>query len=83
MTDRATWIRFKNKGDFKIAVQGDKSLFNQYGVTVVNKDKCDNVKSRLGQSFVHWLLSPEGQNTISTYKRDGQQLFFPNAQPLG
>ena len=83
MTDRATWISFKNKGDFKIAVQGDKALFNQYGVIVVNKDKCDNVKSRLGQSFVNWLLSPEGQNTISTYKRDGQQLFFPNVQPLG
>lgn len=83
MTDRATWISFKNKGDFKIAVQGDKALFNQYGVIVVNKDKCDNVKSGLGQSFVNWLLSPEGQNTISTYKRDGQQLFFPNAQPLG
>lgn len=83
MTDRATWISFKNKGDFKIAVQGDKALFNQYGVIAVNKDKCDNVKSGLGQSFVNWLLSPEGQNTISTYKRDGQQLFFPNAQPLG
>ncbi len=83
MTDRATWISFKNKGDFKIAVEGDEALFNQYGVILVNKDKCEQTKSGLGNTFVNWLLSPEGQNTIAKFKRDGQQLFFPNAQPLG
>ncbi len=83
MTDRATWISFKNKADFKIAVEGDKALFNQYGVILVNPDKCEYAKSDLGATFVNWLLSPNGQNAIATYKRDGQQLFFPNAQPLG
>ncbi len=83
MTDRATWISFKNKGDFKIAVEGDKALFNQYGVILVDKDKCEHAKSGLANTFVNWLLSPEGQNTIATFERDGQQLFFPNAQRLG
>ena len=83
MTDRATWISFKNKADFKIAVEGDKALFNQYGVILVNQVKCEYAKSDLGATFVNWLLSPNGQNAIATYKRDGQQLFFPNAQPLG
>ena len=80
MTDRATWIAFKNKGDYKIAVEGDKELFNQYGVILVNKGKCPSVKAGLGQQFVDWLLSAEGQNAIRSYKRDGQQLFFPNAE---
>lgn len=80
MTDRATWIAFKNKGDYKIAVQGDKELFNQYGVMLVNKQKCPSVKSDLGKQFMDWLLSAEGQNAIRSYKRDGQQLFFPNAK---
>ncbi len=79
MTDRATWIAYKNKGDYKIAVEGDKEMFNQYGVILINKDKCPSVKSDLGQEFVDWLLSAEGQNAIRSYKRDGQQLFFPNA----
>ncbi|MEQ8823064.1 MAG: substrate-binding domain-containing protein [Filomicrobium sp.] len=79
MTDRATWIAFKNKGDYKIAVEGDKELFNQYGVILINKDKCPTVKSNLGQKFVDWLLSAEGQSAIGSYSRDGQQLFFPNA----
>lgn len=83
MTDRATWISFKNKADFKIAVEGDKALFNQYGVILVNPAKCEYAKSDLGATFVNWLLSPNGQNAIATYRRDGQQLFFPNAQPLG
>ena len=82
MTDRATWIAFKNKGDYKIAVEGDKELFNQYGVILINKDKCPSVKSDLGQEFVDWLLSAEGQNAIRSYKRDGQQLFFPNATQM-
>jgi tungstate transport system substrate-binding protein len=79
MTDRATWIAFRNKGDFKIAVEGDAALFNQYGVILVNKDKCPSVKVELGQRFVDWLVSSEGQEAIAGYKRDGQQLFFANA----
>jgi tungstate transport system substrate-binding protein len=80
MTDRATWIAFKNKGDFKIAVQGDKVLFNQYGVILINKAKCPSVKAGLGQEFIDWLLSAKGQKTIAAYKKKGQQLFFPNAK---
>ncbi|MCB1510768.1 MAG: substrate-binding domain-containing protein [Hyphomicrobiaceae bacterium] len=79
LTDRATWIAFKNKGDFKIAVEGDKTLFNQYGVILVNQAKCPKVKSALGQKFIDWLLSAKGQTAIRAYKRHGQQLFFPNA----
>ncbi len=79
MTDRATWISFKNKGDYKIAVEGDTALFNQYGVIPVNKEKCPSVKAELGQKFIGWLLSAEGQSAIAAYKKDGQQLFFPNA----
>jgi tungstate transport system substrate-binding protein len=81
LTDRATWISFKNKGDFKIAVEGDKALFNQYGVILVNKDKCPSVKAGLGQQFVDWLVSAEGQKAIAAYKVEDQQLFFPNAAP--
>ena len=80
MTDRATWIAFKNKSDFKIAVEGDKALFNQYGVILVNKSKCPSVKAELGQAFVDWLVSEKGQAAIGGYKKSGQQLFFPNAQ---
>jgi len=81
LTDRATWISFKNKGDFKVQVEGDKALFNQYGIILVNPKKHENVKADLGQTFVDWMLSPDGQATIAAYKVDGQQLFFPNAQP--
>jgi len=81
MSDRATWIAFNNKGDLKIQVEGDKQLFNQYGVILVNPEKHPNVKAKLGQSFIDWLLSPEGQKAIASYKVDGQQLFFPNAVP--
>jgi len=81
LTDRATWISFKNKGDFEIAVEGDKALFNQYGVILVNKDKCPTVKVELGQQFIDWLLSPKGQDAIRGFRVDGQQLFFPNAKP--
>lgn len=80
MTDRATWIAFKNKGDFRISVEGDKILFNQYGVILVNKDKCPSVKAPLGQTFVDWLISKNGQQAIAGYKKAGQQLFFPNAK---
>jgi tungstate transport system substrate-binding protein len=81
LTDRATWISYKNKGDFTIAVEGDKALFNQYGAIVVNKEKCPSVKADLGQQFVDWLLSAEGQTVIGSFKIEGQQLFFPNALP--
>lgn len=81
ITDRATWISFKNKSDFKILVEGDKALFNQYGVIPVAKDKCPSVKFDLAQSFADWLVSDEGQDAIATYKVQDQQLFFPNAGP--
>ena len=79
MTDRATWIAFGNKGDYEIAVEGDPKLFNQYGIILVNPEKHPNVKADLGQRFVDWVISPEGQAAIADFKVDGQQLFFPNA----
>jgi tungstate transport system substrate-binding protein len=79
MTDRATWISFKNKGDFKIQVEGDKNLFNQYGVILVNPKKCPSVKREAGQMFIDWLVSAEGQKIIGSYMLGGKQLFFPNA----
>jgi len=79
LSDRSTWISFKNKGDLVIAVEGDKRLFNQYGVMLVNPVKHPNVKKELGQAFIDWLVSPEGQKAIANYKIDGQQLFYPNA----
>ncbi len=79
LTDRATWINFKNKSDFKIVTEGDTAMFNQYGVVLVNPAKCPEVKSELGQTFVDWLLSPTGQAHIAAHKIAGQQLFFPNA----
>jgi len=78
LTDRGTWIAFKNKGNFKIAVEGDKDLFNQYGVMLVNPKKHPKVKATEGQVFIDWLIGPEGQAAIAAYKRNGQQLFFPN-----
>ena len=79
MTDRATWISFGNKGDYKVAVEGDDKMFNQYGVILVNPEKCPSVKQAEGQAFIDWLLSAEGQKAIADFKIDGQQLFFPNA----
>jgi tungstate transport system substrate-binding protein len=79
LSDRGTWISFKNRGDLDIVVEGDKRLFNQYGVVLVNPEKHPSVKKDLGQTFVDWLISPEGQAAIAGYKIDGQQLFFPNA----
>jgi len=79
LTDRATWISFKNRRDHRILVEGDKNLFNQYGVTLVNPKKHPRVKAREGQAFIDWLLSPEGQDAIRSYKLAGKQLFFPNA----
>ncbi|MHA3914777.1 ABC transporter substrate-binding protein [Halovulum sp. GXIMD14793] len=80
LTDRATWINFGNKGDYEVLVQGDARLFNQYGIILVNPDKHPTVKAELGQRFVDWILSDEGQAAIASYKVDDQQLFFPNAE---
>jgi tungstate transport system substrate-binding protein len=80
MTDRATWISFANKGDFEILVEGDPQLFNQYGVILVSPEKCPGVKAELGQKFVDWVISDEGQAVIASYEVDGQQLFYPNAR---
>jgi tungstate transport system substrate-binding protein len=79
LADRGTWIAFKNKGDLDIVVEGDQRLFNQYGIILVNPAKHPNVKQQLGQTFIDWIISAEGQNAIRAYKIDGQQLFFPNA----
>jgi len=79
MTDRATWISFKNKQDFGILVEGDDSLFNQYGIIAVNPNKCSQVNREAAQAFVDWMLSPKGQAAIAGYRLAGQQLFFPNA----
>jgi len=83
LSDRGTWISFKNRGDLEIVVEGDKQLFNQYGVMLVNPQKYPSVKKELGQTFIDWLVSPEGQAAIAGYKIDGQQLFFPNAEKKG
>lgn len=80
VSDRGTWLSFKNPGDLLIAVEGDKRLFNQYGVILVNPEKHPAVKKELGQSFIDWLTSPEGQGAIAAYKVNGKQLFFPNAE---
>jgi len=79
LSDRGTWLSFKNKGDLQILVEGDKRLFNQYGVMLVNPSKHPNVKKDLGQAFIDWLISPEGQKAIAGYKINGEQLFYPNA----
>jgi len=81
LTDRGTWLSFANKDDFKVLVDGDPKLFNQYGVILVNPEKHPNVKAEKGQAFIDWLTSKEGQAAIASYKIDGQQLFFPNARP--
>jgi tungstate transport system substrate-binding protein len=83
LSDRGTWISFRNRGDLEIVVEGDKRLFNQYGVMLVNPEKSPSVKKDLGQAFVDWLVSPEGQAAIASYKIDGQQLFFPDAEKKG
>jgi tungstate transport system substrate-binding protein len=80
LSDRGTWISFKNRGDLGIVVEGDKRLFNQYGVMLVNPEKYPSVKKEFGQAFVDWLVSAEGQAAIAGYKIEGQQLFFPNAE---
>ena len=79
LTDRGTWLSFKNRGELVVLVEGDTKLFNQYGVMLVNPAKHPNVKVTEGQAFIDWLVSPEGQKVIADYKIEGQQLFFPNA----
>jgi tungstate transport system substrate-binding protein len=83
LADRGTWLSFKNRGDLDILVAGDKRMFNQYGVILVNPEKHPHVKKQLGQAFIDWLVSPEGQKAIADYKINGQQLFFPNATVPG
>ena len=78
LSDRATWLAFKNKRQHLILFEGDESLFNQYGIIPVNPNKCPSVKTNLSKIFIDWMLSIEGQNYISSYKKNGQQLFFPN-----
>jgi tungstate transport system substrate-binding protein len=80
ISDRGTWLSFKNPGDLVIAVEGDKRLFNQYGVILVNPEKHPTVKKDLGQTFIDWLVSSEGQAAIADYRVNGKQLFFPNAE---
>jgi len=79
LSDRGTWLSFKNKGDLAILTEGDKRLFNQYGVMLVNPARHPAVKAADGQAFINWLISPKGQETIAGYKVGGEQLFFPNA----
>ena len=79
LADRGTWISFKNRGDLAILVEGDKRLFNQYGVILVNPAKHKHVKMEFGQAFIDWIVSPEGQKAIADYRIGGEQLFFPNA----
>jgi tungstate transport system substrate-binding protein len=79
LTDRGTWLSFKNRQDLQILVEGDQRLFNQYGVIVVNPQKHPHVKADLAQKFVDWVVSPAGQTNIAAYKINGEVLFFPNA----
>ncbi len=79
LTDRATWLAFKNRGPLKIVVEGDKKLFNQYGIMLVNPAKHPSVNAKEGQAFIDWIIGADGQNAIRSYQIGGEQLFFPNA----
>jgi len=83
LADRGTWLSFKNKGDLEIVLEGDKRLFNQYGIILVNPAKHAHIKKEMGQQFIDWVISAEGQGAIRSYQIDGQQLFFPNATVSG
>ncbi|MFQ5764358.1 MAG: substrate-binding domain-containing protein [Rhodospirillales bacterium] len=83
LTDRATWLKFKNKGDLAIVVEGDERLFNQYGITLVNLEKHPHVKVKLGQAFIDWVIGAEGQAAINAYRIKGRQAFFANAAKGG
>jgi tungstate transport system substrate-binding protein len=80
LADRGTWLSFRNRGELVVAVEGDQRLFNQYGVILVNPARHPHVKKAMGQAFVDWLISAEGQKAIAGYKIGGEQLFFPNAK---
>lgn len=80
ITDRATWINFKNKADYKILLEGDARLFNQYGIILVNSAKCPQVRTEEGEQFINWMIGEEGQSLIASYKINDQQLFYPNVQ---
>lgn len=81
MSDRATWLNFGNKGELEILLEGDERLFNQYGIILVNPERHAHVKKDLAQKFIDWVLSEEGQQAIGEYRIQGQQAFFPNADP--
>jgi tungstate transport system substrate-binding protein len=83
LSDRATWIHFRNKGDLEILVEGDKRMFNQYGVMLVNPEKHPSVKKEQGQRVIDYLISTEGQRAIANYRIGGVQLFYPNANEPG
>jgi tungstate transport system substrate-binding protein len=83
LADRGTWLSFKSKGDLEIVVEGDRQLFNQYGIILVNPAKHAHVKKELGQQLIDWVISKEGQDAIRSYTINGQQLFFPNASSTG
>lgn len=83
LTDRGTWLSFRNRGDLAILVEGDRRLFNQYGVMLVSPQRHPHVKAADGQAFIDWLVSREGQAAIAAYKVNGEQLFFPNAAGTG
>jgi tungstate transport system substrate-binding protein len=80
LSDRGTWLSFRNRADLVVVVEGDTKLFNQYGVMLVNPARHPQVKREMGQAFIDWMISPEGQRTIAGYKINGEQLFFPNAK---
>lgn len=81
ITDRATWINFKNPGQHKILLEGDDKLFNQYGIVLVNGKKCPDSNTQGGQQFINWMIGDAGQSAIASYKLRDQQLFYPNAKP--
>ena len=81
LADRGTWLNFRNRGNLSVLVEGDKRLFNQYGVIVVDPARHPHLKVQLAQAFADWVVSPDGQATIAAYKIGGEQLFFPNAKP--
>jgi len=83
LTDRGTWLNFRNRGDLVILVEGDQRLFNQYGVVLVNPAKHAHVKQEPGQKFIDWIVSPKGQAAIAAYKVGGEPVFFPNAGRTG
>ena len=82
LTDRATWAAFGNKGNLVIQVEGDRRLLNPYGVILVNPKKHPKVKAELGQKFIDWLIGPQGQEAIASFRVNGEQLFFPSQGPL-